>query len=88
MKYKTKPVIKEALQFIDSTTRITEISDWCGEKISIDYKQKPPVLKIETLEGTMIANVNDYIIKGLRGEFYPCKPDIFKKTYEKVKNDN
>lgn len=40
--------------------------------------------KIETLEGTMIANVGDYIIKGVNGEFYPCKPDIFEQTYERV----
>lgn len=38
-----------------------------------------------TLEGTMIAEVGDYIIKGVRGEIYPCKPDIFEQTYEEVK---
>ena len=38
--------------------------------------------KIETLEGIMTANVNDWIIKGVAGEFYPCKPDIFEQTYE------
>ena len=42
-------------------------------------------IKIETLEGTMLANIGDYIIKGVNGEFYPCKPDIFGKTYEEVK---
>lgn len=41
-------------------------------------------LEIETLEGTMKANVGDYIIKGVDGEIYPCKPDIFEKTYEKI----
>ena len=41
-----------------------------------------PVLKIPTLEGVMTAQVGDYIIKGVHGEFYPCKPDIFKETYE------
>jgi len=39
---------------------------------------------IHTLEGTMTANIGDYIIKGVNGELYPCKPDIFEKTYEKV----
>ena len=39
---------------------------------------------METLEGNMKANIGDYIIKGINGEFYPCKPDIFDKTYEKV----
>ena len=51
----------------------------------IDYKDREnPVLKIETLEGTMEASEGDYIIKGVNGEFYPCKPDIFEKTYELV----
>ena len=39
---------------------------------------------VETLEGKMLANIGDMIIKGVNGEFYPCKPDIFNKTYEKV----
>lgn len=43
-----------------------------------------PYMYIETLEGTMKASVGDYIIKGVNGEFYPCKPDIFEKTYEEV----
>lgn len=43
-----------------------------------------PLLKIETLEGLMIATEGDYIIKGVQGEFYPCKPDIFAETYEKM----
>ena len=41
-------------------------------------------VEIETLEGKMFAEVNDYIIKGVKGEFYPCKPDIFEQTYEEV----
>lgn len=40
---------------------------------------------VQTLEGTMTANVGDYIIRGVNGEFYPCKPDIFAKTYQEVK---
>ena len=44
-------------------------------------------LKVKTLEGEVIASIGDYIIKGVIGEFYPCKPDVFKKTYEKVEND-
>lgn len=59
-----------------------------------DYRKKPVVIQayqteteefIETLEGTMKANVGDYIIKGVQGELYPCKPDIFDETYENVK---
>lgn len=44
-------------------------------------------LYIETLEGVMHAEPGDYIIKGVNGEFYPCKPDIFEKTYERVEED-
>jgi len=44
-------------------------------------------IHIPTLEGTMIASPDDFIIKGVQGEFYPCKPDIFEKTYELVEND-
>jgi hypothetical protein len=43
-------------------------------------------LSIETLEGTMSASINDYIIKGIKGEFYPCKPDIFERSYEIANN--
>ena len=45
---------------------------------------KDPKIIIETLEGTMYASLGDYIIKGVKGEFYPCKPEIFKETYEKL----
>lgn len=47
--------------------------------------KKEEKIEIETLEGTMTASVGDYIIKGVNGEFYPCKPDIFDKNYEEVK---
>ena len=56
-----------------------------GDTIRVNYEDKDnPYLKIETLEGIMKASVGDYIIKGVNGEFYPCKPDIFEKTYERV----
>lgn len=56
-----------------------------GDTIRVNYEDKDnPYLKIETLEGTMKASVGDYIIKGVNGEFYPCKPDIFEKTYKRV----
>ena len=82
MKYRKKPVVIEAIQFFDNTERIVEISNFMGE-IRINYENpKKPILKIDTLEGEMIANEGDYIIKGVKGEFYPCKPDIFEQTYE------
>lgn len=56
-----------------------------GDTIVISYEDADnPYMYIETLEGTMKASVGDYIIKGVNGEFYPCKPDIFEKTYEEV----
>lgn len=84
--YRKKPVVIEAIQFIDDVDRILEIQKFAGqETIRVDYKDKNnPTLKIDTLEGVMTASVGDYIIKGVQGEFYPCKPDIFEKTYEEV----
>lgn len=84
--YRKKPVVIEAIQFIDDVDRILEIQKFTGqETIRVDYKDKNNhTLKIDTLEGVMTASVGDYIIKGVQGEFYPCKPDIFEKTYEEA----
>lgn len=86
MKYRKKPVIIEAIQFEDNSDRIIEIHEFMGgDTIRVNYEDKDnPYLKIETLEGIMKASVGDYIIKGVNGEFYPCKSDIFEKTYERV----
>lgn len=86
MKYRKKPVIIEAIQFEDNSDRIIEIHEFMGgDTIRVNCEDKDnPYLKIETLEGIMKASVGDYIIKGVNGEFYPCKPDIFEKTYERV----
>lgn len=86
MKYRKKPVIIEAIQFEDNSDRIIEIHEFMGgDTIRVNYEDKDnPYLKIETLEGIMKASVGDYIIKGVNGEFYPCKPDIFERTYKRV----
>lgn len=86
MKYRKKPVIIEAIQFLDNVERILEIQEFMQiDPLRVNYKDKNnPFIPIETLEGTMKASVGDYIIKGVNGEFYPCKPDIFEKTYEKA----
>ena len=82
MKYRKKPVVIEAVQFFDNTDCLSELSDFMGEiRVYYVFSSKPTI-KIETLEGTMYASEEDYIIKGVNGEFYPCKPDIFLKTYE------
>lgn len=77
-KYKKKPVIIEAVQWTGEN--LSEIDNFVGGSINI----KGTSLIIHTLEGDMEASINDYIIKGVNGEFYPCKPDIFSKTYEEV----
>ncbi len=90
-KYTKKPITVEAWQFTEEVAlnywNNRELppfgcssieGEFNGNKISYAY------FYIETLEGTMKANLGDWIIKGINGEFYPCKPDIFEKTYEKV----
>lgn len=89
MKYRKKPVIIEAIQFKDTADRICEISEFVGRDIRVNYEDKNnPYILIETLEGVMKASVDDYIVKGVHGEFYPCKPDIFDKTYDRADNSN
>ncbi|HBY72961.1 MAG TPA: hypothetical protein DEG06_12035 [Lachnospiraceae bacterium] len=84
MKYRKKPVVIEALQFFDDVDTITELSRFVNDQdLRISYEApENPKLKIKTLEGVMEASVGDYIIKGIKGEFYPCKPDIFEATYD------
>lgn len=91
-KYKKKPVVIEAIQY--NGENFNYIVNWINENWKdsriqgvsgrVDWSPGPPPIDIETLEGTMIADVGDFIIKGIEGEFYPCKPDIFKKTYQEV----
>lgn len=83
MKYRKKPVVVEAIQYTDNN--LLDIVKFCGEGNTIfDY-----YLYIVTLEGNMRVSKGDYIIKGVHGEFYPCKPDIFEETYEALNtNDN
>lgn len=87
MKYRKKPVVIEAIQFNRSFS-IKQIEEFTDGKATNFRTEKCPNGKsycdIETLEGTMLVTEGDYIIKGVNGEFYPCKPDIFKKTYELV----
>lgn len=88
-KYRKKPVVIKAVQFFDNAESITNISNFIGNAflVKVDYKNPDkPVIPIATLEGVMTASVGDYIVKGINGEFYPCKPDIFEKTYEFVED--
>lgn len=89
-KYKKKPVIIEALEWTgDNLKDIIEFTGLHESALKWVWEEYEKVvfeegLKIFTLEGTMMANIGDYIIKGVNGEFYPCKPDIFHKTYESL----
>lgn len=89
-KYRKKPVVIEAFKF-----GIDYIPDWFMDKVTdntvvLHYMGKlypqEGYCEIKTLEGVMIGNVGDYIIKGVKGEIYPCKPDIFEQTYELIES--
>ena len=80
-KYRKKPVVVEALQYDGFHTG--KLNDFVGEMFYEPVGDNP---FIRTLEGDMTISKGDYIIKGVNGEFYPCKPDIFEKTYELVED--
>jgi hypothetical protein len=97
-KYRKKPVVVEAMQLIGSTSDWHDVYLWVERSTqgSFDpYAEEIPAsgvsidpatgfMLIATLEGVMQAKPGDYIIQGVQGEFYPCKPDIFEATYESV----
>ena len=78
-KYRKKPVVIEAVQY--NLSNKNEIVEWSK---GIIRKKLTSGLVCETLEGNMVISPFDFVIKGVNGEFYPCKPDIFEKTYEEV----
>jgi hypothetical protein len=83
MQFRKKPVVIEARQLIDDLRNHTEIATWItvnGGDVDVPFAE--PCLFIATMEGRMRANIGDWIIRGVKGEFYPCKPDIFEATYE------
>lgn len=84
-KYRKKPVIIEAFQYNGKENTFVPI--WAAKKFSegaLYFENEH--LYVDTLEGDMMASVGDYIIKGVNDEVYPCKPDIFDKTYELVED--
>lgn len=78
--YRKLPVVISALKY-EGAKSLKALSTWC----TLANFGKDGEMYIPTLEGNMRADVGDYIIKGVNGEFYPCKPDVFEKTYEEVK---
>lgn len=85
-KYRKKPVVIKAVQYKGDLESIKAVIDFIGyiPEIIEGCETHHKFLKIKTLEGEHIATEGDYIIKGIKGEFYPCKPDIFDATYEQV----
>lgn len=91
-KYRKKPVVIEAFQYDGDLRRAN--GDYYVPKWAVDAFEKgvmfyksdaePMQLFIKTLEGSMLVSVNDFVIQGVNGELYPCKPDIFEKTYEEA----
>lgn len=86
-KYRKKPIVIDAVQWKGTTESLCEMDDFLGDGSQADFTEDLPPMFIDTLEGRMRADVGDWIIKGVKGEFYPCKPDIFEVTYEVVLSD-
>jgi hypothetical protein len=83
MKYRKLPVTIEAIQY-RGDENYEEICEFVGTDLVMEYVDSEQIIIVPTLEGELRADKGDWIIKGVQGEFYPCKPDIFKETYEKV----
>ena len=91
-KYRKKPVEIDAIQLHMSNMEPL-IEQMRRDGYEVESFSQPPMraiygIKIKTLKGVMQANFGDWIIKGVQGEYYPCKPDIFEKTYDLVSEDN
>jgi len=78
--YRKKPVVIEARQV--TPRNVMQVAEWCGGYAYSPENNDSAYIDIETPEGTMTACLDDYVIKGVQGEFYPCKPGIFETTYE------
>ena len=80
-KYRKRPVVIEAMQYLNTKEGVAEVLRFVKRPIVGLF---PDHLTVATLEGMMRANPGDWIIRGIQGEYYPCKPDIFDATYESV----
>lgn len=101
MKFRKKPVVIEAWRF-DPSRPYTDLPEWlpiawfaeeiitepsfATGSIQMTRRRGSPIIQVPTLEGVMTARMGDWIIKGVKGEVYPCKPDIFEATYERADN--
>lgn len=86
--FRKKPVVIAAMQWLGSLGEAKQIEAWADSwtegSIGVEIDGGIPIMQIYTLEGVMTADPGDYIIKGVQGEFYPCKPVIFDATYEPI----
>ena len=82
MKFRKKPVVIDAVQWHGNNFQ--EVSDLVGDSEHVVFMNGDRTLEIPTLEGRMLGMIGDWVIKGIKGEFYPCKPDIFAATYDSV----
>ena len=86
--FRKKPIVIKAWQFDEiAAAGYSDLEAWCGGSVkgtALPVRER--VIHIQTLEGEMEGKVGDWIICGIKGEFYPCKPDIFAATYEKVED--
>ena len=99
--FRTKPVVIEAIRWDGTAEGATPIIDWTlgaeNDAVARYHEgfendggrrpSQPACIAIDTLEGTMLALPGDWIIRGVQGEFYPCKPGIFAATYEAVESE-
>lgn len=82
-KFRKKPVVINAeLLTVDNMIAVESWCNGCIKVISLPAEQR--IIHIQTLEGEMTANVGDWVIRGIKGEFYPCRADIFEASYESV----
>ncbi|HEV2928402.1 MAG TPA: hypothetical protein VGW74_06905 [Propionibacteriaceae bacterium] len=83
-RYRKKPVEVEAMRLLPGTDNWKDVCDWLAARGGEPHMVGEGAVEIETLEGVMRADPGDYVIRGIQGEFYPCKPDIFEATYDVV----
>jgi hypothetical protein len=96
MKFRKKPVVIEAMQFDGTHESACLIDGWSVGQVQaqFDYVYAGPNVSakfnghivVHTLEGDMVGNAEDWVIQGVKGEFYPCKPNIFQASYESVED--
>lgn len=81
IKVRTKPVVVDAIQWLGASISFDKVTEFMGGK---HLRVMGSQLVVNTLDGDMLVSIGDYIIKGVRGEFYPCRKEIFEKNYEVV----